>query len=61
MHTNGIAANQKQGLWVKSFSLDGINDKLDDSLLFWKVILQESKRSKYQFMRIKKTANGRRR
>lgn len=52
--TNGIAANQKQSFWVKSLSLDGVNDKLDYGLLFRKVILQDWKRSNYSFTTIKK-------
>lgn len=51
--TNGIAANQKQSFWIKSFSLDGINDKLDYGLLFWKVILQDWKWSNYSLTSIK--------
>ena len=39
--TNCIATNQKKSFRVESFSLNGINYKLNYGLLLWKVILQE--------------------
>jgi len=41
--TNGIAADQKKSLGIKSFCLNGVNDELYYRLLFWKVILQRNR------------------
>lgn len=40
--TNRIRANKEERFWVESFSLDGINNKLNHFLLFWKVVLHKS-------------------